>query len=351
MNLPNKLTVLRVIMVPFFVFFMLTDVGGAANKWIALAIFVIASLTDMLDGKIARKYNLVTNFGKFMDPLADKLLVCSAMICLIPSGKLPTAIVIVIIAREFIISGFRLVASDNGIVIAANYWGKFKTVSQMAMIIVLIADLGGVFDLIGQILIWLALALTIISLIDYVWTNRQVLTQGGMYLEWYLKEQAAGEKTLEETVVELLAEKGFHITTAESCTGGMIAGTLVNVAGASEVLNEGYVTYSNEAKERLVRVSHQTLEQFGAVSEQTAREMAEGAARAAKAEAALSATGIAGPGGGTAEKPVGLVYIGCYLNGKTTVKECRFTGNRMENRLHTVETALEMLKERLLTEE
>lgn len=117
-----------------------------------------------------------------------------------------------------------------------------------------------------------------------------------MYLEWYLKEQAAGEKTLEETVVELLAEKGFHITTAESCTGGMIAGTLVNVAGASEVLNEGYVTYSNEAKERLVRVSHQTLEQFGAVSEQTAREMAEGAARAAKAEAALSATGVARSG-------------------------------------------------------
>ena len=150
-----------------------------------------------------------------------------------------------------------------------------------------------------------------------------------MYLEWYLKEQAAGEKTLEETVVELLAEKGFHITTAESCTGGMIAGTLVNVAGASEVLNEGYVTYSNEAKERLVRVSHQTLEQFGAVSEQTAREMAEGAARAAKAEAALSATGIAGPGGGTAEKPVGLVYIGCYLNGKTVTERHMFSGSRI----------------------
>ena len=195
MNLPNKLTVLRVIMVPFFVFFMLTDVGGAANKWIALALFVIASLTDMLDGKIARKYNLVTNFGKFMDPLADKLLVCSAMICLIPSGKLAPAIVIVIIAREFIISGFRLVASDNGIVIAASYWGKFKTngiviaasywgkfktVFQMAMIIVLIADFGGIFDIIGEILIWVSLALTIISLIDYLWKNRQVLTQGGM---------------------------------------------------------------------------------------------------------------------------------------------------------------------------
>ena len=180
MNLPNKLTTFRVILIPFFVFFMLAPNMTGINNYIAVAIFIVASLTDLLDGKIARKYNLVTNFGKFMDPLADKLLVCSAMICLIPSGKLPTAIVIVIIAREFIISGFRLVASDNGIVIAANYWGKFKTVSQMAMIIVLIADLGGAFDLIGQILIWLALALTIISLIDYVWTNRQVLTQGGM---------------------------------------------------------------------------------------------------------------------------------------------------------------------------
>ena len=180
MNLPNKLTVLRVIMVPFFVFFMLTDVGGAANKWIALVIFCVASLTEMLDGKIARARNLVTNFGKFMDPLADKLLVCSAMICLIPSGKLAAWIVIVIIAREFIISGFRLVASDAGIVIAASYWGKFKTVSQMFMIIVLIADLGGAFDMIGTILIWVSLILTIVSLFDYVAKNVQVLTQGGM---------------------------------------------------------------------------------------------------------------------------------------------------------------------------
>ena len=152
------------------------------------------------------------------------------------------------------------------------------------------------------------------------------------------------ERPLEEQVVELLAARGLTVTTAESCTGGLIAGTLVNVAGASDVLNEGYVTYSNEAKERLVGVSHETLEKYGAVSPQTAREMAEGAAKAAGADAALSATGIAGPGGGTEEKPVGLVYIGCYLNGKTSVEECRFTGDRMENRMHTVETALKMLK-------
>ena len=113
MNLPNKLTVLRVLLIPFFVVFMLTDLGGASGKWIALAIFIIASLTDLLDGKIARKYNLVTNFGKFMDPLADKLLVSAAMICLIENGKLAAWIVIIIISREFIISGFRLVASDN----------------------------------------------------------------------------------------------------------------------------------------------------------------------------------------------------------------------------------------------
>ena len=180
MNLPNKLTILRVILIPFFVVFMLFDITGAADKWIALVIFCVASLTDMLDGKIARKYNLVTNFGKFMDPLADKLLVCTALICLTSMNRLNVIVVLVIIAREFIISGFRLVASDNGIVIAASYWGKFKTVSQMALILVLIMDLGGVWNVVGTVLTWVALLLTIVSLIDYIAKNKQVLTQGGM---------------------------------------------------------------------------------------------------------------------------------------------------------------------------
>ena len=180
MNLPNKLTILRVILIPFFVVFMLFDITGAADKWIALVIFCVASLTDMLDGKIARKYNLVTNFGKFMDPLADKLLVCTALICLTSMNRLNVIVVLVIIAREFIISGFRLVASDNGIVIAASYWGKFKTVSQMALIIVLIMDLGGVWNVAGTVRTWVALILTVVSLIDYIAKNKQVLTQGGM---------------------------------------------------------------------------------------------------------------------------------------------------------------------------
>lgn len=179
MNLPNKLTVLRVIMVPFFVFFMLTDAGGAANKWIALALFVIASLTDMLDGKIARKYGLVTNFGKFMDPLADKLLVCSALICLIELRQLPAWMVIVIISREFIISGFRLVASDNGVVIAASYWGKFKTTFQMIAVILLIINIPAL-SLVTQICVWIALILTVVSLIDYIAKNHKVLTEGSI---------------------------------------------------------------------------------------------------------------------------------------------------------------------------
>lgn len=195
MNLPNKLTILRVFMIPFFVIFMLLSVSGmdieeasvsvssfTTYRITAVAIFCIASFTDFLDGYIARKQGLVTDFGKFMDPLADKLLVCSALILLTAEGSLPSWVVIIIIAREFIISGFRLVASDNGIVIAASWWGKFKTVSQMIMCIVLM--LPGVPKLIGPVvtgvIIAAAVILTVVSLIDYMANNIKVITDGGM---------------------------------------------------------------------------------------------------------------------------------------------------------------------------
>ena len=178
MNLPNKLTTFRVILIPFFVFFMLAPNMTGINHYIAAAIFIVASLTDLLDGKIARKYNLVTNFGKFMDPLADKLLVCSAMICLIQTGQLAAWNVVIIIAREFIISGFRLIASDNGVVIAASYWGKFKTTFQMLMVIVLILNVQmPFFQILGKILTYAALILTVVSLIDYIVKNKDVLKE------------------------------------------------------------------------------------------------------------------------------------------------------------------------------
>ena len=158
-------------------FFLLNDARNPYFKWVALAIFIVASLTDLFDGKIARKYNLVTDFGKFMDPLADKLLVCSAMIGLIELGRIEAWIVIVIIAREFIISGFRLIAADNGRVIAASYWGKFKTTFQMFMVILMIANLEFTpFPLITQVLKWIALVLTIVSLVDYLIKNKDVMS-------------------------------------------------------------------------------------------------------------------------------------------------------------------------------
>ncbi len=178
MNLPNKLTIFRVILIPFFVFFLLAPYFPGYGKYIATAIFIVASLTDLADGKIARKYNLVTNFGKFMDPLADKLLVCSAMICLVETKQLAAWIVIIIIAREFIISGFRLVASDNGVVIAASYWGKFKTTFQMLMIIALILNFDNYYwGILENILIWVALILTVVSLLDYIIKNKDVLKE------------------------------------------------------------------------------------------------------------------------------------------------------------------------------
>ncbi len=186
MNLPNKLTIFRAILILPFVLLLLgghhewrwfTAIFGGIMEYvdyIALVIFIGASLTDMLDGKIARKYNLVTNFGKFMDPLADKLLVCSALIALVEMGRIPSWIVIVIISREFIISGFRTVAADNQVVIAASYWGKFKTVFQMIMVCLMIADIE-VLSLITDVVMWIALALTLISLVDYLLKNKDVM--------------------------------------------------------------------------------------------------------------------------------------------------------------------------------
>lgn len=196
MNLPNKLTIFRVILIlPFVVLLLgnhqgwgwfqsLFGGGSYVPEYLALAVFIIASLTDLLDGKIARKYNLVTNFGKFMDPLADKLLVCAAMILLVEMGRIPSWIVVLIISREFIISGFRLIASDKGVVIAASYWGKFKTTFQMIMICMMIvedapflAGLGGgkLFGILTDVIMWIALLLTLISLVDYILKNKDIM--------------------------------------------------------------------------------------------------------------------------------------------------------------------------------
>jgi len=175
MNLPNKITIFRIFMIPLFLVFMLIP-GIAYGQYIAAGIFLIAALSDLLDGYIARKHNLITNFGKFMDPLADKLLVSSALICFVELKLLPAWIVIIIIAREFIISGFRLIASDKGIVIAADFWGKLKTTVQMVLCIMLIINFDNTFiNILEKITVYLTVALTVISLVDCMVKNKSVL--------------------------------------------------------------------------------------------------------------------------------------------------------------------------------
>ena len=177
MNLPNKITLFRVAMIPVFLVFMLIP-DIPYGKYIAAAVFIIAAVSDFLDGYLARKNNLVTNFGKFMDPMADKLLVSSALICFVELNLIPAWVVIIIISREFIISGFRLIASDNGVVIAASWWAKVKTNVQMIMSVMLIINLDiPVINILEQIAIYLAVVLTIISLIEYLVKNKDVLKE------------------------------------------------------------------------------------------------------------------------------------------------------------------------------
>lgn len=185
MNLPNKLTVMRLIFIPFYIFFLMTDFFSFSSH-IALVLFCCACITDTLDGKIARKYNLVTDFGKFADPLADKILVVSGMVCFVALGRLPFWVCIIILAREFAISGFRQVAAAKGTVIAASYWGKFKTTFQMIMLILMTFDMKSlvikngwsitvwnVYNIVTIVVMYIALALTIISMIDYFYKNRE----------------------------------------------------------------------------------------------------------------------------------------------------------------------------------
>lgn len=173
MNIANKLTLLRVVMIPLFIYVLLSG----SSFW-AFIVFSIASFTDFLDGYLARKLNLITNFGKFMDPLADKLLVTSALVCFVQLGQLNAWVVIAILSREFIVSIFRAIAAAEGIVIAASWWGKAKTISQMFMVIVLLLN-NYPFEWVNipmdQILIVLATVLTIVSGIDYIVKNKQIL--------------------------------------------------------------------------------------------------------------------------------------------------------------------------------
>ena len=333
MNTPNKLTILRTCLIPVFIVLYLVP-AIPYNNYFAAAVFAIASFTDFLAGYLARKNNLITNFGKFLDPLADKLLVNSALLCflIVPDNPVPHWVVFIIIARDFIINGFRLVASDNGVVIAADFWGKAKTFVQMIMVIFVILDIDNdIVYVITLVLIYTSAVLTVASLIDCFISNIHVLTSK-------TPDSAQNENLL----VSKLKEKGLTITFAESCTGGLLAATLINVPGSSDVIKRSAVTYCNESKMDILNVSKQTIDEYTEVSKQGAKEMALGAYEWAGADIAVSVTGIAGPDGGTDDKPVGLVYIGIYYNGNVEAYKYNFDGNRRAIRTQAVSEAIKL---------
>ncbi len=364
----NKVTLARILLIPLFVLVLVAPWPAAfpaslqldmAKPWIAAAVFIILSMTDMLDGYLARSRGEVTDFGKFMDPLADKLLVTAALLGLIELGVIPSWVALIIISREFIVSGVRMVAASKGEVIAASWYGKVKTVFQMiAIVLFIIKDSDVIYVSSSLRADWLyifswfimviALAMTIISMIDYLYKARHLIgfrkkgSQGVEIDALPLSEQMS-LCDLAEEVIGLAREKGVTLATAESCTGGLIASELTSIAGSSDVYLGSVVSYANKVKEGLLGVSGESLATVGAVSEAVACQMAQGARESTGADYAVSVTGIAGPGGGTPEKPVGTVWIGLAGPEGVQAQHFVFDGDRSEVRAQTVEESLKAL--------
>lgn len=392
----NVVTLLRICLVPVFVvaiispwpeYFPFWPDAEASKSWIAAGIFILLAATDGLDGYLARSRGEVTNFGKFIDPLADKILVAAALLALIELGVLPSWVALVILTREFIVSGIRMVAASQGVVIAASWYGKAKTVTQIIAIVlfivkdsVVITDPQGVLHnplyLVSWAVMLVAVALTIVSMLDYFVKAKEILgfTPSGKRAKRAAKvaESAAAEadaadgsavraldaeeaasiasEALDELagrVLEAARAAGKTVGTAESLTGGLIAATLTDVPGSSDVVRGGIVSYSSDVKRDVLGVGRETLALCGAVSEETASAMAEGARRALACDVAVSVTGIAGPGGAEPGKPVGTVWIGRADAALTCARCCHFPGTRDEVRLLTVRTALEFALEAL----
>ena len=369
----NVITITRILLVPVFVAAFLAPwpewLGlpiAFSDNWkaiIAAAIFVIISATDWLDGYLARSRNEVTDFGKFMDPLADKILVTAALICLVELGDLPTWVVLIILAREFIVSGVRMMAASKGTVIAASMVGKFKTVFQMIAIVLfaikrsyMVGTLGEAFGDFLWTFSWaimlIAIALTIASMIDYLVKAREVIGLGSQSADSKLESAESDSDSLRlraeelsSTVVATATEKGILIGTAESLTGGMIGSMLTSVPGSSAVYKGGVISYTNAIKESFLDVSASTLDTAGAVSEPTALQMAEGARLALGTDIAVSVTGLAGPDGDEFGNPVGTVWIGISSSKATHASKHVFEGDREAVRLQTSIAALEAILE------
>ena len=371
----NVVTLLRICFVPVFVvaiispwptWFPTWEDADLWKPWIAALIFVVLAATDGVDGYLARSRSEVTTFGKFVDPLADKILVSAALLALVELRVLPSWVVLIIIAREFIVSGVRMIAASKGQVIAASWYGKAKTVSQIiAIVLFIIKDsevLTSVSDVIHDplyIISWIAMTiavvLTLISMMDYLSKSRELLGFKPC------KKKPVKEATkpsiefdvppelsrLASKVIEAASVQGKTIATAESLTGGLIAAALTSVPGSSVVVKGSIVSYTNEVKHVSLNVSEDTLVNEGAVSAPCAEQMAVGASQELSSGLAVSVTGIAGPGGEEPGKPVGTVFMGLYDEGKVSSMRFQFKGSSAEVRAQTAQVALQALLDAL----
>lgn len=408
----NIVTFVRICCVPVFVVAIISpwplwipqwSSAEVWKPWIAASIFILLAATDGLDGYLARSRGEVTNFGKFMDPLADKILVAAALLALVELAVLPSWVALIILAREFIVSGIRMIAASQGTVIAASWYGKAKTVAQIVAIVlfivkdsVIIVDFASVLHSPLYLISWAAMAvallLTIISMLDYFVKARELLgftsssrkARGQKVSQAETDADASGEvekapsdadaerdmrkaavcpaarkmdqmRRAEKAVARRVVEKALAcektVGTAESLTGGMIAAALTSIPGASAVVRGGIVSYTNEVKRDILGVAGDALGEYGAVSEEVACQMACGARKNLGVDIAVAATGIAGPTGAEPGKPVGTVWVAFADEQGVRAARHQFPGDRDNVRHDTVVTALEGLEDRLGVED
>lgn len=370
----NIVTLLRICLVPVFVVAIISpwpayfglDSSSAVKSWVAAAIFILLAATDGVDGYLARSRGEVSDFGKFMDPLADKILVAAALLSLIELGVLPSWPALVILTREFIVSGIRMVAASKGTVIAASWYGKAKTVTQIIAIVLFIVKdsvvhidpleaLYSPLYLVSWVVMIVALILTVISMLDYFVKARELLgfvpkgssennelSADPTTISARFDDEALYAKA--KVVIETALERGVTIGCAESLTGGMISASLTAVPGSSQVVKGCIVSYVNEVKKDVLGVPCDVLDSQGAVNGDTAKTMAEGAVASLGCDIAVAVTGIAGPGGAEPGKPVGTVWMAVCRSGSSALATVsHYDGDRDNVRRQTVSAALDAL--------
>jgi CDP-diacylglycerol--glycerol-3-phosphate 3-phosphatidyltransferase len=338
MNLPNALTLSRLAAIPLLMILLIARFDY--HDQIAAVLFVAFSFTDTLDGQIARRRGTVSDLGKFLDPLADKLFVLSVLIVLVQEGLVAAWVVVVIFSRELLITILRSVGASQGRVIAAAPMGKTKTATQMAAVVLLILQRPyPVVVPLADLAVGLAIIFTVGSGIDYLWRFRHVI--------WPAGAAPGAESPVDPLASELgtlLAKGGLTLSVAESCTGGLLADLVTDQPGSSAYFMGGVVAYADEVKRAQLGVEERVLTRHGAVSREVALAMAEGVRSRFGTALAASITGIAGPDAEGA-KPVGLTYIAIATPRGSTCQEYTFKGDRWSNRRQAADQALRLLIE------